>query len=132
MGQKELGDFYCYNLKTNEWKKILSKGPSPRQGHMMVASERKKKIYLIGGAIEDIPFKEVWEFDIPTSKWQLLSFQFCNQPRTIWLCLPSVHSACILLGDNVIMVGGETLGDTDDIPPVLDDIIIFNTSKIVF
>src|SRR5690606_850315 len=92
-------------------------------------SEEKKKIYLIGGAIGDIPFKEVWEYDISTSKWCLLSFQFCNQPKTTWLCLPSVHSSCIMVGDKIIMIGGETLGDTDDIPPILDDIIIFNTSK---
>lgn len=128
---KALNDLWIFNLEKMIWKKLSSKPfPSERYGHQMCSDEMNKRFYLVGGVGQDgIGYHEIWMFDIISSKFTQLNFQVLpNQPYNLPLYIPTRNSSIIHIGRFLIIYGGETLEDFD-IPPILDNILIYDIPK---
>lgn len=93
-----------YNVKTGEWE-ILPDAPRARDHFQAVEAEGK--IYVLAGRLSKAPKKtftetiaEVDVYDIKTKKWSTISDNLPTQ---------RAGNIALLYGDNVLVIGGESI-----------------------
>lgn len=81
----QLGDFWEFDLMSEQWTQIEQKGDVPvrRRGHSLTA--HNQKLFLFGGIVDVTKERdELFEFDIATSTWTLVG----NNPPLVEICSP--------------------------------------------
>jgi N-acetylneuraminic acid mutarotase len=93
---------------TWKWTIVKIKGdiPAPREGHDMVLSEDKKKIYMFGGYPETGEFSnELFEYDVASQECKLISNDEPNAPSKRYY-----HTSAIIKEKLYIMGGWKQAG----------------------
>jgi hypothetical protein len=124
-------DLWVFSEKKG-WKQIITKSyPQPRIYSNILSSNEDKKLYLIGGCKGNLtdPYKEFWEFDIKEGKWEQISIKFGSEPMNLPFWIPSKEFGCILVGKKILICGGETFLNDDEIKPILNDVLLFDIGK---
>jgi len=122
------GDLWVFNPDVG-FKQIITKNyPQPRIYSNILSCKERKKLYLVGGCKGNIidPYKEFWEYDIKEKNWKQLTLKFGIEPYELPFWIPSKEFGSILIGNKIIMCGGETLMNDEETKPFLDDILIYN------
>lgn len=141
---REYADLWRFDPITHEWILLSAHDitsrlshPKKRYGHILLADEMNKYLYLVGGCSENTPLKEIWRYEIDKKEWLCLTFNFPDSsiksttcsvlPHRAPLYIPARYGSGVLVGELIICLGGETLLDYDEGTPVLNDLLIFNT-----
>ncbi|EFC38723.1 rho GTPase activating protein [Naegleria gruberi] len=128
-----LNDFWMFDTKLNVWKQLKSPARPGRYGHMMVLCEKREKFYVVGGCGtsergEDVPFKEILEYDIASGNWQISGL--IPRRSDMMDLIPARWGSADIFDDFIFIVGGELLDRPRSLltmrEPILDDVLIYN------
>eukprot|EP01080_Neovahlkampfia_damariscottae_P007705 gene7705-12171_t len=119
----ELSDFWKFDIKSQKWINIhdnMNQKPSARYHHQMFSNENK--IYLIGGMFKDVPYKEVWEYDITLNKWCNIGLNSSFQEM-----IPMKNAGMFQMKEFSVLHGGIT--KMSRFSEYLNDLLIFDSKK---
>jgi hypothetical protein len=127
-GDRCFGDFWKYDALEDKWEKIktVSK-PGPRHSHMMKAFQNN--IFIVGGMVDMyVSAKEIWKFNVYQNSWTPMNFNLSpDQPITAPLYLPARNSSATMIGNKIVIFGGETItGDLQE-DAFLNDFLVYDT-----
>eukprot|EP00002_Diphylleia_rotans_P015236 TRINITY_DN2953_c0_g1_i3.p1 TRINITY_DN2953_c0_g1~~TRINITY_DN2953_c0_g1_i3.p1 ORF type:complete len:659 (-),score=113.86 TRINITY_DN2953_c0_g1_i3:63-2039(-) len=112
-GQNDLGDFWCYDIKKDDWTLISENteqdgGPSPRSCHKICFDQAERKIYTLGRYVdlEDDDgsiANDFYCYDIKQQKWSLISKNTAIEsgPGLIYdhqMCIDSLNQIIYVFG----------------------------------
>jgi N-acetylneuraminic acid mutarotase len=95
--------FFSNFQVTWKWTRVEMKGdiPEPREGHDMVLSNDKKKVYMFGGFAQQIGFSdELFEYDVASHECKLISVNDLNAPS------PRYYHTSAIIKDKLYIMGG--------------------------
>jgi len=104
-------DLWSYNSETRVWASIEPTGvtiPNPRQGACMV--NNASALFIVGGRTDNIFTNAVWAFDLGTYEYEMLKYGGIGAP------IPGANYNCLIRGEKIIVLNGESYGTT----PLID------------
>lgn len=95
-----------YNFKTKKWTMLPD---APRARDHFHAVVIKNKIYAVGGRNSSYATKQTFNLTIPEiDVYNLKTNTWVTLPKQNNLAIPRAGSSTVVLGDNLILIGGES------------------------
>ena len=106
MEDKVLNEVFVYHHEKNELEKIeyLQEGqvvPKPRNSHSF--TQNGSKAYVFGGANEEGPLNDAFEFDLESKKFTRIKLDDPNQTPFF-----EMHTSHLYKGDKLLLIGGRS------------------------
>eukprot|EP01080_Neovahlkampfia_damariscottae_P008417 gene8417-242_t len=127
---KCFGDFWKYDALEDKWEKITTTtSPGPRHSHIMKSFQNN--IYIVGGMVDMyVSSKEIWQFNVYQNQWRQMNFNIpIDQPISVPLYLPARNGSATMIGNKIVMFGGETLTGDSNEESFLNDFLVFDTES---
>jgi len=78
-----LNDLWRYDLSRNTWERVAPVGEQPpaRFGHGAVLDPDRRRMVVFGGQSARDFLSDLWEYDLPSGRWRLLTAMEPPEPR---------------------------------------------------
>ena len=72
-GGTNFGDFWAFDVASEQWTLLSESGPAPRFGHNAVYDARRDRIVVYGGEAGATFYSDVWAWDVATNSWSQIA-----------------------------------------------------------
>lgn len=101
-------------------KKVIPKCPTPRSGHLFLASDEDETMYVVGGHNDSGPQNDVWSYEPSTQIWEIVDNEESDQQSPF----PRFEFDGCIIGSYIYLFGGFQSDGTD--VSILNDLWAFD------